>query len=174
MKPKNDPAEEILQAPEGVTLDFAHAGNLEAPEAKILYAYWVSKRGDRLAPCRDDIEPKDIRTILPNIHLYDVEDEGRSFRVRIVGTRIVAAIGTDPTGTALTTNETELMYARAYAFLTTTHRHRRPVHSATDRTAARNVNYLAAENLTLPLSDDGATINKIMICTIFKTPRNLL
>ncbi len=166
--------EPVLQSPDGVTLVFADVTGIVTPEAKVLFAYWLSKRRDRFAPPRAELEPKDIRTLLPNIHLYDVEDDARGFRVRVIGTRIVAAIGIDPTGKTLTANETELMYARTFAFLGATYRYRRPLLASTDRTAAPNRNYLGAENLTLPLSDDGETINKIMICTTFTTPLQLL
>lgn len=174
MQPKHESCGTVLPGPIGVTLAFADAGNIETPEAKLLFTYWLAKRGNRLAPSRAEISPKDIRTLLPSVHLYDVEDEGRSFRIRVVGTRIVAAIGGDPTGNALTADDTEPMYVRTFAFLSTAYRHRRPIRSSTDRTTAPKRNYLAAESLTLPLSDDGETINKMMVCTIFTTPPELL
>jgi len=164
----------MRQAPSGVSLSFAVVDAIVTPEAKLLLTYWLAKRGDRFAPPRAEFEPRDIRALLPSIHLYDVADDGRSFSVRVVGTRIVAAIGADPTGQVLTADAIAPMYARTFALLAATYHHRRPLRSSTDRTAAPNRNFLAAESVSLPLSDDNATINKVMMCTIFTTPRELL
>lgn len=174
MQPKRESTAPALKGPDGVMFEFAALDGIETPEAKLLFAYWLAKRGDRLAPARAEISPRDIPTLLPSIHLYDVEDDGRRFRIRIVGTRIVAAIGADLTGNVLTASDTEPMYVRTFAALSAAHLHRRPIRSSTDRTAAPQRTFLSAESLTLPLSEDGATINKIMMCTIFTTPRSLL
>jgi len=174
MQPKRESPEPALEGPSGVLFEFAALDRLETSEAKLLFAYWLAKRGDRLAPQRAEISPRDIPALLPSIHLYDVENEGRSFRIRVIGTRIVAAIGIDPTGKAVTANDSEPMYVRVFAGLSMAYRHRRAIRSLAERTAAPNRSFLGAENLVLPLSDDGATINKVMVCTIFKTPRELL
>lgn len=174
MQPQGERKSTAWEGPGGIWFDVASSQNLEAPELKLLYAYWLAKRADRLAPSRADIHPKDIPALLPSIHLYDVLDGGRAFGVRLIGTHIVAAIGTDPTGLILTPAERELMYERTFAALTAALTHKQPVRMTAEKSAAPQFNYLSAENLVLPLSDDGATVNKLLACTIFKQPRSLL
>ena len=52
-----------------------------------LYEYWNRQRGDRSAPSRSQIEPSDIRTILPDTFILSAEEHGR-FSWRLAGTRV--------------------------------------------------------------------------------------
>jgi hypothetical protein len=63
-----------------------------------LYAYWDGKRAGRAMPRRSDIDPLEIKNLLPLILI--VERVGlRAFRYRLVGTSIVDASGVEITGT---------------------------------------------------------------------------
>lgn len=62
---------------------FGHATTEE------LYRYWDRRRGTRPAPDRTEIEPSDIRTILPDTFILEVDDTGR-FSWRLAGTRVCA------------------------------------------------------------------------------------
>src|SRR5579863_9702970 len=69
------------------------------PVLKETLAYWEAKRGSRRMPRRRDLDPlHDIPRLLPNVQLADVIDGGRRFRMRVVGSRIVEALGRDGTG----------------------------------------------------------------------------
>ena len=59
---------------------------LMAPH-RILLSYWDGQRGTREVPRRDDIDPVDIRQILPHIMLWDAEFDG-GYRCRVAGTAI--------------------------------------------------------------------------------------
>jgi hypothetical protein len=74
----------ILQVPVSVHLD--------------LYRYWDSKRAGRAIPARHDIDPAEMRHLLPHLSLVEATIEGR-FRYRLVGTRVVQDLGRDVTGT---------------------------------------------------------------------------
>ncbi len=50
--------------------------------------YWHRCRRDRATPSRTDIDPGDIRHILPNVILIDVLREPLDFRYRLIGTEI--------------------------------------------------------------------------------------
>lgn len=174
MQPAPLPQSTVWQGSDGVFLEVASSKRLEAPELKVLFAYWLGKVHDRVGPPRSEINLRDIPTLLPSIHLYDVQDEGRAFLLRVAGTQIVAAVGSDPTGKVLTSADREPVHARPFAGLNATFVYRRPIRSTAERTAAPERDFLSAEHLSLPLSDDGATINKILVCTIFRQPRSLL
>lgn len=62
------------------------------------YEYWNTKRGDRSMPSRADIDPSEIRDLLPGIILVDVAHDPTRLTYRLVGTDEVEARGSDPTG----------------------------------------------------------------------------
>lgn len=80
-----------------------------------LLAYWQSCRGDRPMPTRADIDPADIRDLLPNVVMVDVEQPFR-IRYRLVGTRVVEFNRMDFTGRYLDETRWDLhgRYTRAY------------------------------------------------------------
>jgi hypothetical protein len=53
------------------------------PRLHRLYDYWLSKKGDRIAPSRADIEPGEIVDLLPWVFL--MEKVGTRLRYRLVG-----------------------------------------------------------------------------------------
>ncbi len=174
MQPAPAPPSAVWQGAEGIFLEVASSKRIETPELKVLFTYWLGKSRDRIGPPRSEIELKDIPTLLPSIHLYDVQDEGRRFSARVLGTQIVAALGCDPTGRVLTIADREPIFARPFACLTATYHYRRPLRATAERAAARERTFLSSETLSLPLSDDGQSLNKILLCTIYKQPRSLL
>lgn len=54
-----------------------------------LFHYWDRRRGSRPAPDRSEIEPGDIRDILPDTFILEIEDDNR-FSWRLAGTRVCA------------------------------------------------------------------------------------
>lgn len=63
-----------------------------------LYSYWLKRRGGRLMPRRADIEPGDIKPLLPNLFLSEFETEPFRVRYRLIGTEIVNHARYDFTG----------------------------------------------------------------------------
>src|SRR5262249_50860424 len=54
---------------------------------------WKQAAGERLAPRREEIAPAPIKSALPWIWMIDVVDEGRDFRFRIAGDRVIQFLG---------------------------------------------------------------------------------
>jgi PAS domain len=69
------------------------------PKTRAAYEHWAALRpaADRL-PGRRHFDPMAVPQLLPNIVLLDVEGRPPRFRYRVVGTRMVDALGTDLTG----------------------------------------------------------------------------
>lgn len=63
-----------------------------------LHRYWESKRGHRHLPSRADIDPGEIKHLLPFLLIADLIGDAPRVRYRLVGTRVVAASGMDLTG----------------------------------------------------------------------------
>ena len=62
-----------------------------------LFAYWNRIRGSEPAPRRSDIEPGDIRRVLPDTFILEVIASG-NHRVRLAGTRMCSLYGREIKG----------------------------------------------------------------------------
>ncbi|WP_416896482.1 MAG: PAS domain-containing protein [Minwuia sp.] len=63
----------------------------------ILKAYWESKSGPGLIPDRADIDPAEIRGVLPDLAMIERAGDG-TYRIRLAGTRVSQRCGVEPTG----------------------------------------------------------------------------
>ena len=66
-----------------------------------LHAYWNRIRAGRFAPRWSDVQPGDIKHLLPYLIVGQVEHDPFDLRYRIVGTAVVDAFGFDFTGESL-------------------------------------------------------------------------
>ncbi|SOE08334.1 hypothetical protein SAMN05877838_0045 [Hoeflea halophila] len=64
-----------------------------------LFDYWTEKRGQRTAPGRTDIEPAEIRTLLPHVFICDLTADGQ-LNFRLAGTALCALHGKELKGAA--------------------------------------------------------------------------
>ena len=65
------------------------------PDLSRVLAYWESKRAERFAPRRADIDPLDFVEVLPRVMLADVIGSPPGFRYRLSGTGIGVVHGED-------------------------------------------------------------------------------
>lgn len=136
---------------------------LRHPDALVLYTYWLKKRGKRLMPSRADIDPVELPPqVLPGMSLVDVVQDDRRYVYRLVGTGEVEARGFDPTGQSvmegfLAPNKEDALgcYDRVVATQA----------ALVDPVAFKAIDgrYVTEETIFLPLSDDGANVNKILV-----------
>jgi len=69
------------------------------PKIRAVHDYWLSIRPvDGGLPGRAAFDPLRIVPILPHVMLLDVEGRPPRFRYRLIGTRMVDALGSDLTG----------------------------------------------------------------------------
>jgi hypothetical protein len=134
------------------------------PDLALALDYWSTKRGSRLAPSRSDIDPTEITAILPRILLADVTREAGgeiAFRYRLSGTGIGQVHGLELTGKSPLD-----LPPPQYGRLIESHyrqavEQRRPlVHLIALQTDKKARSYA---RIVLPLSDDGETVNMLMI-----------
>lgn len=71
---------------------------IESAMVAELYAYWRKQCGDRRMPRRADIDPADIKALLPNLFLTEFSANPFRVRYRLVGTEIVEHAHFDFTG----------------------------------------------------------------------------
>ena len=69
------------------------------PEIALIADYWRSIHPESGLPGRQHFDPVDVPPkLLPSIRLLDVVGDPPRFRIRLMGTKMVAAIGRDHTG----------------------------------------------------------------------------
>lgn len=73
--------------------------DLQSERLRELGDYWLARRGGRRMPSRADIDPVDIKPILPLLFLADVlPGSPLNFRYRLVGTLVTEVLGVNATG----------------------------------------------------------------------------
>ena len=76
---------------------FASHGEISSRKVQTLLQWWLAQRGDSI-PDRSQLDPFDMKSLLPNLFLLDVEQDPFRVRYRLVGTRAREATGFDITG----------------------------------------------------------------------------
>jgi hypothetical protein len=72
---------------------------LIVPEQKELFDYWRSKAGGGRYPTRADIQPAELKRLLPSLSILEVvEGEAPRLKVRLAGTRLRDYLGVEITG----------------------------------------------------------------------------
>ncbi len=66
--------------------------------SKQLYSYWLNLKGERQAPSRCEIEPSDIRSLLGDTFILEVNHEAKYVIYRLAGTRLCSAYGREIKG----------------------------------------------------------------------------
>ena len=138
------------------------------PKLQRMYRYWESRRpGPGLLPGRQHIDPLDIPDLLPGIWLLDVQHEPFRLRYRLVGTRIVEAIGREVTGRWLDEAHPHLAphsgYVQRYRTVVET---RFPSRRRGKAMLWQHEDYREIENTIYPLATDGTKVDLLLILTV--------
>jgi hypothetical protein len=164
---KSDPAtaSPLKDGDQGFKLD----PSLTAVNSKIrdAIAYWKAKRGDRLAPMREDMNPREIKSFLPNFQIRELVDGGPAYRARLMGTAIVAAMKEDITGHLFDETTQRPAARRALRAVRWVIEHKEPLRTFAERTAVEGQDFLSHESVFLPLSSDGKTIDQLAVVGVF-------
>jgi hypothetical protein len=163
LSPDQDRPELAAQAQVGVL-----AG--APPDLLEMYAYWQRKRGSRAMPARADIEPAEIKRLLPGMLLVDVRpspDGTLDFVYRLVGTREVEMRGHDPTGKRVA----DAYYGKSSETVTACYRRvvdtRQPFLDE-DCFHLPGQEWSPSATIYLPLSNDGVEVAMILVYSSFR------
>lgn len=128
---------------------------------KQLYAYWLAKKGARLAPSRGDIQPAEMKPFLRHVFLLDVIGSPPRFKFRLAGTEVVNRYGEEITGRFLDNIDLDDVTSDIVHEYEKTVRDARPVYGRW-RYIKHSGKYLNYERLILPLSSNGRTIDMLL------------
>jgi len=130
--------------------------------------YWRSKAASRPMPRRDEIDPAEIRVLLPHVMLVEVLGPGL-YRYRLIGTENARAHGMNATGRFVH----EVMPSPEYrdhvmALYDSCIGQRRPVYSESlFLSPADGAPERHTKVIMLPLAEDAVTVNQVLVLQVF-------
>ena len=137
-----------------------------------LYRYWRNKAGDRKMPARDDLDPIEMKAWLANLVLVEFMGSVENYRVKLEGTNIEAFYFARRTGRgieALTSDsERDLMMTQ---YRPSVEQGLPAFYGAEFENSEGKLSHQV--KLLLPLSDDGVTVNMVLVGIYFKPPELL-
>ncbi len=129
---------------------------------RFLIDYWQSKHRDGKLPGRNAINPAELKRVLPQLLLIDVQREPLDFRYRLAGTLTYDIFGFDLTGRRvrdIPPAEWGETVWRSMAELVET---RKPQYVRLDFTTTEG-NVRSYRVLRLPLAEDGETVDCVLV-----------
>jgi len=131
--------------------------------------YWTECRGDRAMPARADLDPTEMIAILPNVVLLDVEADPLDFRYRLIGTVIEDHLAERYTGVALSEIPHQWPPSRIWSNCQKVVEDKVPLRSDIPYVGHKK-DFVTVEDILLPLSSDGETVDKIMVVVEYLRP----
>jgi len=134
--------------------------------------YWCAKRKGRAMPTRKDIDPLELRRLLPNIYLIDVVNPSL-YRYRLIGTTISNRLRGDATGSFAD----EAMFGEHAHLIIDMYDHvvesQSPIINRA-RSFWTEVDWLNYTSVLMPLSADGEKVTMMLgVMDFWLTPRQL-
>lgn len=129
--------------------------------SRMLHAHWDGLRGARAAPERGEIEPGEIRHILADSFILEIDAAARTAVIRLAGTRVCALFGRELRGTAFATLWGSSPAARPWRLVETVIEETAGLVAGL-RARAGASNVLDLEMLLLPLRHRGRTQARVI------------
>ena len=146
---------------------------IDEPLLHAVREYWRSKCRDGRLPARGDLDVLELRPFMGSMFLFDVIDQGRDFRFRLIGTQLVERFGRDSTGKTFAeayegaNPETARwllgVYQRVVAEAV-------PIWSQAPLDQVGR-DFVVSAAIHLPLSEDGRTVSMIFGASAFSSSR---
>jgi hypothetical protein len=131
-----------------------------------MYSYWRSKFEGDLLPRRSAIDPAEIKRFLPQLTIVEVVSDERRYVYRLVGTMEVEIRGRDPTGKSVLDGFFGPSLDDVLHCYDTVVATRRPFYDD-EAYITPDGRFSDDETLFLPLSEDGATVSRILVFGTF-------
>jgi len=131
------------------------------------YDYWVAKSAGRPAPDRRDLDPNEIKDILPHLSIVEIVGAGDDVRhrFRLVGTAVIDALGYEPTNRHVEDigegGHGDFM-RRLFGEVSATGQ---PLYAASSFSV--KADRLSTERILLPFTQGGAAIRQIVMVQTF-------
>jgi hypothetical protein len=121
----------------------------------------------RTLPRCDAIGPVQLKPVLPDVHVYNVNPEPPRYVFRLVGTRMAESIGQNMTGKAVADIPTGKLRLVVGEILGMVESRRAPIHIKAPRAIALpNGDHHSLESVWMPFGDDGTTVTRIIAVSL--------
>ena len=135
-----------------------------------LLRHWEQSRGGRELPTRADLLPITLPRVLPWLVMLDVINGGAEFRFRLCGTAIADILGFEPRGETLSVLPEQLAER-----ITVTGRYcietRVPLRGVSSKSSMPGQEFQGTEICCLPVSNDGKTIDILVMAAMLPNRR---
>lgn len=125
-------------------------------------AYWESKRAGRRMPARVDIDPSEIRSLLPYVILLDVAHDPLDFRYRLIGTEIEEHLLVRLSGKWMSEIPHQRPPSRIWSNCRAVIEARAPLRSDTPYVGSRR-DFVVSRDVLMPLSDDDSDVTMLFV-----------
>lgn len=141
------------------------------PRLRLLLQDWDGWRGGRSLPDRRQVTPENLRPLLGNLFLFDIEqgETGPRFRYRLFGSNVAAYRGFDLTGRCIDEHPDAAFAARAQLAYCQAVAARQPLWACVDAVSPDGL-LARFEGLILPLAADGETPDMVLAAQIMAEP----
>lgn len=141
---------------------------LATPRLRQGHDYWNAKRGGRWAPSRADLDPAEVKSLLPHVILMDVVRNAAfgplDFRYRLIGTKIDEHSSGRFTGRMMSEIPHQRPPSRLWSNLEWVVSEQQPKANRVPY-AGPHRDFLSVVDLVMPLSSDGETVD-MLFCII--------
>lgn len=144
-----------------VTTAAKPADALVSAQLVTVYDAWKQAAAGRLAPKREEITPAPMKSALPWIWMIDVVEEGRDFRFRVAGDRVIQFMGRRYAGHLLSEFQDQPFFQRMRAILELCVARKQPFAAGPLPSNLKDKDFLEMEVVVLPLSEDGRSVTGI-------------
>jgi len=138
------------------------------PRIAEIYAHWLTLAPPGRLPGRQHFDPIRIPHLLPSLWLTEIERDPLRFRYRLIGTRIVRAVGMDRTGAYLDEAHPNFYETSAYTALKAIMEDAQPRWRKGRAELSRaHDDVVRLERIYLPLARDGRTVDMVLCCAVY-------
>ena len=144
---------------------------LAEPGGAIIMAglrYWERQRGGKAMPSREEIDPLDIPSLLPQVYLVNVSYDPIDFQYRLIGTDIVDHSTADYTGRRLRDLPEQRPPSQIWSLFNQAVEECRPI---TTRIPYLHIPGRSVEKLAAPLSSNGQRVDMLFGVIEFEPDR---
>jgi hypothetical protein len=151
-------------------VDIENPTTIRDPRLLALFQFWHGRLNGRRMPAGADLAPVDMARWSDNLMLVDLPGDLLDFRIRWLGTNVVAMFGAPRAGTgieAMTSEGERSSVIPQYRVVVDTGV---PAYYETE-VELSNRGLVDQRKLLLPLSDDGKRVDAVLACIYHEFPR---
>jgi hypothetical protein len=137
------------------------------PQIARVLDLWKAAAGDHPFPPAGRIGPNELKTVLPDVHIYTVSPEPPRYRVRLIGTRMTEHIGRNLAGKPVDEIPIDNLRQAISGLLRAVETGRTWLHLMAPRAIALpNGDHKALESIWLPCAEDGTNIDRVIAVSL--------